>query len=84
MPAAYSISATSAYPDIDSGFLDAGQTLISGPYDYGSQLVVTTDLGPVGATLLTYYDAVTQLTEPMAGKLSVSVCVERDSRDFGD
>jgi hypothetical protein len=83
MPAAYSITATAAYPDIDSGFLDAGQTLISGPYDYGRQLVVTTDLGAGGASLLTYYDAVTQLTEPMAGRLSVSVCVE-DSRDFGD
>jgi len=84
MPAAYSISATSAYPDIDSAFLNGGQTLVAGPYVYGSQLVVTTDLGPGGATLLTYYDAVTLLTEPMAGKLSVSVCVERDSRDFGD
>jgi fructose-1,6-bisphosphatase len=83
MPAAYAISATSAYPDIDSAFLNAGQTLVAGPYVYGSQLVVTTDLGPGGATLLTYYDAATLLTEPMAGKLSVSVCVE-DSRDFGD
>ena len=82
MPAAYAIAATSAYPDIDSYFTDGTQTAVAGPYVYGSQLVVTTDLGPGGPTVLQYMDAVSGLYQPMAGKLSVSVCVD-GSNDFG-
>jgi hypothetical protein len=77
MPAAYSISATAAYPEIDSGFLTSDQTVISGPYLYGSALVVTTDLGPGGPGLLTYNDAIhNNQYQPMAGTLRVSVCVD--------
>jgi hypothetical protein len=77
MTAAYSIAATSAYPNVDSTFLNGEQTSISGPYVYGSSLVVTTDLGPGGPTLLTYFDATRQVTKPLSGRLSVSVCVEQ-------
>jgi hypothetical protein len=84
MPAAYAINATAAHPEIDSEFQNAGQTLVGGPYVYGSRLVVTTDLQPGGANSLTYLNAATNLNEPLAGKLSVSVCVEEGSRDFGD
>jgi hypothetical protein len=84
MPAAYSISATSAYPDVDSSFTDGTQTVVAGPYLYGKQLVVTTDLGNNGgAPILTYYNAVTELYVPLAGKLSVSVCIE-DGRNFSN
>ena len=84
MPAAYSVSATSAYPDIDSSFTDGTQTVVAGPYLYGTQLVVTTDLGNNGgAPPLTYYNAVTELYVPMAGKLAVSVCVE-DGGNFNN
>jgi hypothetical protein len=76
MPAAYSINATAAYPDIDSFFLTSDQTSISGPYVYGSALVVTTDLGPGGPDVLTYYDAVHAQYQPLAGTLRVSVCVD--------
>jgi hypothetical protein len=77
MPAAYSVSATSAYPDIDSSFTDGTQTVVAGPYLYGTQLVVTTDLGNNGGVpWLTYYNAITEQNVPMAGKLSVSVCVQ--------
>ena len=38
MPAAYSVSATAAYPQIDAYFL-GGQS-VAGPYTYGDELVV--------------------------------------------
>jgi hypothetical protein len=76
MPAAYSVTATSAHPSIDSFFIDAQQT-VSGPYTYGSKLVVTTDFGSASSLLLTYYDAVAQTTKPLAGKVTVSVCVDQ-------
>ena len=76
MPGAYSISATAAYPSIDAFFIDAQQH-VSGPYTYGSKLVVTTDIGTGGSTLLTYFDNNSQTSKPLAGKLSVSVCVEQ-------
>ncbi|SPF45188.1 exported hypothetical protein [Candidatus Sulfopaludibacter sp. SbA4] len=46
MPAAYAIPATAAYPNIDTYFINGNnKTPIAGPYVYGKQLVVTTDLG---------------------------------------
>jgi len=50
--------------------------VIAGPYVYGSQLVVTTDIVGTGEFLLTYRDATSDLSKPLAGTLSVSVCVE--------
>lgn len=76
MPAGYAVAATSAYPSIDAFFVDAAHT-VSGPYTYGSRLVVTTDVGPGGANELMYFDDATQVMKPMAGKLSVSVCMDQ-------
>ena len=82
MPAAYEVSATAAYPEIDSAFLNSGQTSISGPYLYGKQLVVTTDMDVSDEALFVYYDAVTDTYQPMAGHLTVSVCVEGQYDDY--
>jgi hypothetical protein len=56
----------------------ASQTRLTdiGPHIYGSQLVVSTDVGPGGPTLLTYRDA-DGTDKPLAGTLSVSVCVAK-------
>lgn len=81
MPAAYSIAATSAHPSIDSFFPQAEQNVVSGPYRYGRQVVVTTDLfwrdsSPTGA--LTYRDVDANVDRPLAGTLSVWVCADRN------
>lgn len=76
MPAAYSVSATSAYPSIDSFYLDGGQASVSGPYTYGSRLVVTTDFGGPSMQELTYFDARMGSHRGLAGNVSVSVCVQ--------
>lgn len=73
MPAAYAISATSAYPNVDVFYIDGGQNTVSGPYTYGSKLVVTTDFGPFRA--LNYFDARVGSSRPLKGQVSVSVCV---------
>lgn len=62
MPAAYAISATAAYPSIDAYFVNGDSKLpVAGPYSYGKQLVVTTDVGvnsmAIGPGMLTYCDA---------------------------
>jgi hypothetical protein len=86
MPAAYSVSATAAYPEIDASFVDAAQD-VGGPYTYGDELVVTTDLGSIGnAPLALTYSDVTSgspVTKPMAGTLSVSVCIQQGGRGQG-
>jgi len=71
MPAAYAISATAAYPDIDTSFDPTLGTI--GPYTYGRQLVVTTDLGPNNFIWLTYSDGTE--AKPLAGTLTASVCI---------
>jgi hypothetical protein len=72
MPGAYEVTATAAYPNISIYFPTADQTIIAGPYIYGSSLIVTTDYpSRLG---LTYRDG--DVDKPMAGTLSVSVCVE--------
>lgn len=76
MPAAYSVSATSAYPSIDSSYLDGNQSAVSGPYTYGTKLVVTTDFGSSSMQQLTYYDARIGSNRPLAGNVSVSVCIQ--------
>jgi hypothetical protein len=75
MPLSYAITATASYPNVDIYF-NGSQPLIAGPYVYGSQLVVTTDIGPSGADVLTYFDAASQTSKPLSGTVSVSVCVQ--------
>lgn len=81
MPASYVVSATSAYPSVDVFLL--GDNTVSGPYTYGSRLVVTTDIGSGNGVTLTYFDAATQTTKPMAGRTTVSVCVEQGATSPG-
>lgn len=78
MPAAYSISATAAYPNIDTYFPTANPTPVAS-YLYGSAVVVTTDFGHTGPDALTYiFDNTgpTPVTKPLAGTLSVWACME--------
>lgn len=75
MPAAYTVNATSAYPSIDSFFLD-GDGIVSGPYTYGAKLVVTTDFGNTTFRQLNYFDAAYGGERPLAGSVSVSVCLQ--------
>lgn len=77
MPAAYGISATAAYPNIDAFYLDGAQQSVSGPYTYGSKLVVTTDFGNTSMQQLTYFDARIGSNRPLAGSVSVSVCIQQ-------
>jgi hypothetical protein len=76
MPESYAVTAAGAYPQIDRFFATADQNVTAGPFVYGSQLVVTTDIVGTGELLLTYRDTTTGLSNPLAGTLSVSVCVE--------
>ena len=76
MPAAYTVSVTSAHPSIDSFYMDGNQTNVSGPYNYGTKLVLTTDFGGGGFQNLTYYDARTESEKPLAGSVSVSICAQ--------
>lgn len=75
MPLPYVITATAAYPQTFSYFPTDDQTVVSGPHTYGRQLVVTTDIGPGGANLLTYHDTTDGIDKPMAGTLNVYVCL---------
>jgi hypothetical protein len=54
MPLSYAVAATAAYPNIDAYLL--GNTP-AGPYTYGRQVVLTTDIGFNGPLDLTYCDA---------------------------
>jgi hypothetical protein len=81
IPAAYSISSTALYPQTYKMFPTVDQTVIAGPFTYGSQLVITTDVGQGGPNLLMYTDTTDTTAapegtmKPMAGTLTVSVCV---------
>src|SRR5436305_8167829 len=76
MPSTYSISATAAYPQVDVFFPTQSRTDVAGPYTYGSQLVVTTDFGFLGPLAFMYSEDDDVTYKPLAGTLSVSVCVE--------
>ena len=82
MPAAYAINATAAYQNVDMYFNDVGQTDLAGPYVYGTQLVLTTDwrykappTALTGGYLLSYHDVTDGTDKPLAGTVSVTVCV---------
>ncbi len=56
-PLSYAISSTAAYQSVDAYFVNGNsEAPIAGPYTYGKQLVVTTDVGPGGPGELTYCD----------------------------
>lgn len=76
MPAGYTVAAQSAYPSLVSGFVDANQNSF-GPVYYGTKLVVTTDFGSSGFNRLVYSDMPAETTRPLAGKVTVSVCLEQ-------
>ncbi|ROZ78354.1 porin [Ramlibacter sp. WS9] len=77
MPAAYAVSATAAYPNIDSFYIvDGNQSFVSGPYTYGTGLVVTTDFGSPSFQRLIYNDARVAASRPLAGSVTVSVCIQ--------
>jgi hypothetical protein len=44
---------------------------------YGSRLVVTTDFGSGSFQELSYFDQRSGSTKPLAGSVSVSVCVQQ-------
>jgi hypothetical protein len=75
MPAIYSTSAAAAYPAVEDYFYKSGQ-VPTGAITLGSQLIVSTDLGNGGEHLLTYFDVATGEAHPLAGTISVSVCVQ--------
>jgi hypothetical protein len=78
MPAAYAVSAMGAYPQTDEYYTDALQTNVAGPYVYGSELVITTDILTPGPNALSYTAGFTDngpILQPFAGTLSVSACV---------
>jgi hypothetical protein len=77
MPAAYSVSAMGAYPQIDQYFTEEDPASVAGPYVYGSKLVVTTDILTPGPDALSYNvgSPSSPIFQPMAGTLSVSACV---------
>ena len=78
MPGSYVTPAITAYPSIVHYFYTANQEVVNGPHLYGSHMVITTDMGPGGETLLTYNNANTgELALPLAGNLNVSVCVDK-------
>ena len=49
---------------------------VSGPYLYGTQLVITNDIDTSEAAQFQYTDATSNL-QPMVGTVSVSVCVDK-------
>jgi hypothetical protein len=56
MPAAYSVSATASYPNVDAYFLNDDQRPPIQQYQYGTQLTVTTDLRASDRANFTYCD----------------------------
>lgn len=76
MPAGYTVAAQSAYPSIMSGFVDADAHTF-GPLYYGTKLAITTDFGSPGFNQLEYQDVRAGVARPLAGKVTVSVCLEQ-------
>jgi hypothetical protein len=76
MPAAYSVSAMGAYPQIDQYFTDGDVPSVAGPTVFGRQLVVTTDiLTKLNDLSYNAGDNVNPVLQPLAGTLSVWACV---------
>lgn len=77
MPAAYAISATAAYPNVEASYFDGSQQSVNGPTTIGTRLVVTTDFGGTQMQQLNYFDARFGSNRPLAGSVSVSVCIQQ-------
>lgn len=77
MPASYIVDADTSYPSVEFGFADAEETEDYGPFVYNSHVAVTTDFPSGNANLLTYLDAADGLRKPLAGSITVSVCVAK-------
>lgn len=80
MPATYVVSADSSYPSLERGFWDGEQSQQFGPWVYNTHVAVTTDMGNGSANLLTYFDAADGeegTYKPLAGSVTVSVCVAK-------
>ncbi|HEX2832627.1 MAG TPA: porin [Thermoanaerobaculia bacterium] len=75
MPTPYAVDADASYPSVEVGFADAEQTVLYGPFTYNSHVIVTTDAGRGGDSILMYRDASDDTLKPLAGELTVSVCV---------
>jgi hypothetical protein len=75
VPATYVIDADAIHPGYDFGFANEEQTEDYGPFEHDSHVAVTTDFGTGGANLLTYHDATDDTDKPLAGSITVSVCV---------
>lgn len=75
MPAAYTVPAQTSYPQIVSFRYDERGTVF-GPLTFGTQLVVTTDFGR-DFQLLRYFSPQAQTYKQLAGRVTVSVCIEK-------
>ncbi|MBV9496054.1 MAG: hypothetical protein JOZ54_17535 [Acidobacteria bacterium] len=75
MPAPYAINAEAAYPSVEVGFANAEQTQLYGPFKYNTHVIITTDAGKGGDAILMYLDASDNTLKPLAGSITVSVCV---------
>lgn len=77
MPMAYTVTAQTAYPQILTYTTDADGSVF-GPVTYGTRLLVTTDFGGgYFRNYVGYYDDATETMKPLAGRVSVSVCIEQ-------
>jgi len=74
MPGPYAVDADVSYPSVEVGFANGEQTEKYGPWTYNTHLSVTTDGERGGETTLMYKDADDTL-KPLAGEITVSVCV---------
>jgi hypothetical protein len=75
MPATYVINADASYPSVERGFANEEQTEFYGPFKFNSHVAVTTDFGQASGHLLTYTDESDEMQKPLAGTVTVSVCV---------
>ena len=83
MPTPYAIDADASYPSVEVGFADEEQTEKYGPFTYNTHVIVTTDAGRGGDVILMYHDASDPegTLRPLAGEITVSVCVAPQLRD---
>jgi hypothetical protein len=83
MPLPYAVDAEASYPSVEVGFANAEQTVKYGPFTYNTHVIVTTDAGMGGDAILMYRDASDNTLKPLAGELTVSVCVAPQVRAGG-
>lgn len=74
MPTPYAVDAEASYPSLEVGFANGEQTELYGPYKYNTHVIVTTDMRG-GPTALMYKDESDETFKPLAGEVTVSVCI---------